>query len=92
MIMESLACSTPVVAFDIGGNGDLIEHKANGYLAKAYDVTDLARGINWICADEDRNEKLSLRARESVMTNFNATKVVQGHLNFYKQVIQNNDS
>ena len=36
-IMEALSCGTPVVAFDIGGNGDLITHKKNGYLAKRQD-------------------------------------------------------
>ena len=44
-IMESLSCGTPVVAFNIGGNGDLIEHKRNGYLAKGNDPYDLAKGI-----------------------------------------------
>jgi glycosyltransferase involved in cell wall biosynthesis len=27
--MESLACGTLVVGFDIGGNSDMIEHKKN---------------------------------------------------------------
>lgn len=44
-IMESLACGTPVVAFNIGGNGDMITHQQNGYLAKPFDVDDLAYGI-----------------------------------------------
>ena len=33
-IMESLSCGTPVVAFNIGGNGDMIDHFQNGYLAQ----------------------------------------------------------
>ena len=34
-IMESLACGTPVVGFDIGGNSDMVDHMENGYLANA---------------------------------------------------------
>ncbi|HIP51885.1 MAG TPA: glycosyltransferase, partial [Campylobacterales bacterium] len=30
VIMESLACATPVVGFNIGGNSDMIEHQING--------------------------------------------------------------
>ena len=45
-IMESLSCGTSVVAFNLGGNGDMIDHKKNGYLAKALDADDLANGIN----------------------------------------------
>jgi glycosyltransferase involved in cell wall biosynthesis len=44
-IVESLACGTPAVAFDIGGMPDMIEHKINGYLAKPFDTSDLAAGI-----------------------------------------------
>lgn len=47
-IMESLACRMPVVAFDIGGNSDMIEHRKNGYLAKPFDTDDLAKGIEWV--------------------------------------------
>ncbi|HAL82497.1 MAG TPA: glycosyl transferase family 1 [Mucilaginibacter sp.] len=32
-IMESLACGTPVVAFNTGGIPDMVEHQQNGYLA-----------------------------------------------------------
>ncbi|MBQ1649093.1 MAG: glycosyltransferase, partial [Bacteroidales bacterium] len=46
-IMESMACGTPVVAFAIGGNADLIDHQVNGYLAHEKDCEDLAQGIRW---------------------------------------------
>jgi glycosyltransferase involved in cell wall biosynthesis len=35
-IMESLSCGVPVVAFDIGGNKDMIEHKKNGVLGSSF--------------------------------------------------------
>jgi glycosyltransferase involved in cell wall biosynthesis len=47
-IMESLSCATPVVAFDIGGNSDMIEHKKTGYLVKPFEAQDLANGIEWV--------------------------------------------
>nr|WP_295255855.1 glycosyltransferase [uncultured Blautia sp.] len=46
-VMESLACGTPVVAFNIGGMPDLIENKKNGYLAEPYKADDLAEGIKF---------------------------------------------
>ena len=45
--IESLACGTPIVAFDNSGPNDIIIHKKNGYLAKLKNVKDLAKGINW---------------------------------------------
>jgi glycosyltransferase involved in cell wall biosynthesis len=44
-ILESQACGTPVVGFEVGGIPDMIIHKKNGYLAKFKDSHDLADGI-----------------------------------------------
>jgi len=48
MLSEALSCGIPCVAFAIGGNGDLIQHQANGYLAKPGDTADMATGLHWI--------------------------------------------
>lgn len=48
-VMEALSCGTPTVAFNIGGMPDMIKHQQNGYLAKAFDAGDLAKGIESIC-------------------------------------------
>jgi glycosyltransferase involved in cell wall biosynthesis len=47
VVLESLACGTPVVGFNIGGIPDMVEHLKTGYLAKEKDVDDLAYGIVW---------------------------------------------
>jgi glycosyltransferase involved in cell wall biosynthesis len=63
-VLESLACGTPVVAFDIGGMPDMILHEKNGYLAKAFDVQSLARGIAWVLEENERRISLSTFARK----------------------------
>jgi glycosyltransferase involved in cell wall biosynthesis len=63
--LEALACGTPVVGF-AGDSGvpDIIDHRENGYLARAFDVDDLARGIAWVTGDAERREALGAAARE----------------------------
>ena len=39
---ESIACGTPVVAFDIGGNGEIIQSGVTGQLARPFDTDELA--------------------------------------------------
>lgn len=85
-IMESLACATPVVGFDIGGNSDLIEHKYNGYLAQPFDTTDLANGIEWVL-DNDRYEILCSNAREKVIREFDSEIVAEKYIQLYKEII-----
>lgn len=89
-IMESLACSTPVVGFDIGGNSDLIEHKKNGYLAKPYDTTDLAHGIDWVLNSKSYNQ-LCEKAREKILKTFDSRIVVKQYIELYRHVQVNKD-
>jgi len=52
-VLESMACGTPVVGFDIGGIPDMIEHGKTGYLAVAGDVNDLLAGIDQVLLNPD---------------------------------------
>lgn len=45
IMLESLACGTPVAAFAIGGIPDVVIDGVNGRLAPPFDTTALARGI-----------------------------------------------
>ncbi|MDB9457663.1 glycosyltransferase family 4 protein [Dolichospermum circinale CS-545/17] len=85
-VMESLACGTPCVAFDIGGMCDMIEHQKNGYLAKPFDVDDLARGIAWVLEDEERLRKLGVNSREKVEQNFTLEIQANNYLSVYKGI------
>lgn len=82
--MESLACGTPVVAFDIGGNGDMITHKHNGYLAPlANDSNTLGEGIEWILSqDAKAYATLAHNARVSSLR-FESAKIAHTYINTY---------
>lgn len=85
-IMESLSCGTPVVAFNIGGNGDMIEHKKNGYLAAKRDCEDLADGIEW-CIANNAEGALSKKARKKVQDNFTIDKVSEQYKQLYESLV-----
>ena len=87
-IMESLACGTPVVGFDVGGNSDMIKHQKNGYLAKPFDPTDLAIGIDWVLRATNYDE-LSVNARNKVLTEFDSEVVAKNYSELYASVLEN---
>ena len=87
-IMESISCGTPVVAFNIGGIHDMIEHQKNGYLAKPFDTTDLAYGIKWVVEDNSKWKKLSENAREKVINEFDIVKVAKRYEDLYKNILK----
>ncbi|MBQ4393863.1 MAG: glycosyltransferase [Paludibacteraceae bacterium] len=85
-IMESLSCGTPVVAFNIGGNSDMIDHQQNGYLATELDCEDMAYGIQW-CIKNNTNDVLSMKARQKVMNNFTIDIVSKQYKQLYQSLL-----
>lgn len=88
-IMESLACGTPVVAFDTGGNVDLIDHLQNGYLATAFEPESLARGIEWVINYPEPG-LLAKAAREKVEKCFAMDKVARQYEAVYQELLGEN--
>jgi glycosyltransferase involved in cell wall biosynthesis len=62
-VLESLACGTPAVAFDVGGVSDAVRPMETGYLARYKDADDLAHGIGLILDDPDRRAHMSATCR-----------------------------
>lgn len=84
-VMESLSCGVPTVAFNIGGNGDLIDHQINGYLAKERDVEDLSKGIIW-CLENNKDGVLSRNARKKVLDNYTPEIVGKQYAELYSSL------
>ncbi len=85
VIMESMSCGVPVVAFNIGGNSDLIDHCINGYLAQPYNAADLANGILWIINNSDY-KTLSDNAQRKIIDNFQDETVAKRYNNLYSNL------
>ncbi len=83
-IMESMACGTPVVAFNIGGIPELIEHQLNGYLATPFEASDLASGIRMVLSDETRRLELSAMARTKIEASFDAQLMTRLYQSIYE--------
>ena len=84
---EAQACGCPVVAFNTTGLTDVVEHKHTGYLAEAFSVNDLAKGILWVLADKDRHAKLSFQARQRAVSLWSDEVVVPQYMEVYKRAI-----
>ena len=88
-IMESMACGTPVISFNIGGIPDMVDHKINGYLANSSDIDDLATGIDWILKENHRWQQLSRNARLKIVRSFDLSIVSQKYLSLYQSILTN---
>ncbi len=86
-IMESLSCGTPVCCFDIGGNGDMVEHRSNGYLAVEKDCMDMANGIR---ACVSHSLEWGTAAHEAVLGKYTPDIVARQYIALYEEIVHTN--
>ncbi len=86
-IMEALACGTPVAAFAVGGIPDMIDHRVNGMLAAPHDPHELAEGIAYILARDDRRRHMGKAAREKVLQQYDMPVVARKYVALYEELL-----
>tara|TARA_B100001248_G_scaffold89409_1_gene65961 strand:+ start:12798 stop:14048 length:1251 start_codon:yes stop_codon:yes gene_type:complete len=87
-IAESMACGTPVVAFNTSGPKDIIKHKKTGYLAEAYDTKELAKGINFILSLSDSKYYLmSNAANKNASYKYDPKNIAMQYKNLYLKML-----
>lgn len=85
--IEAHACGIPVVAFNIGGLPDIVDHEQSGWLAPAFDIDSLAKGMLWVLSDPVRWKHLSHTARKIAEARFSPNVVVEQYLRTYEQAL-----
>jgi glycosyltransferase involved in cell wall biosynthesis len=79
VMVEALACGTPVIAFPEGAASEIVQHELNGYLVD--DEESMAAAI----ADLDKIDPAA--CRESVATRFSPEIVADGYLRIYRRAL-----
>ncbi len=80
-IIESLACGTPCVGFNIGGIPEMIDHKVNGYVVEYLSASDLTAGLLWTLANAPESA-----AREKAESTYSDAIIAVKHVNYYTHV------
>ncbi len=84
-IAEALCCGTPVVAFNIGGIPDMLNHTKNGYIAIEKNSYDLAKGIEFILAGKLGQSKIEII--ETAFQTYNFNTISKAHIQLYETLI-----
>lgn len=80
VIVEALACGTPVVATDSGGPAEILDQGRHGRLVASEDAEALARAI--LAALDDEIDPATLRARAE---DFEAGKIAESYLACFRE-------
>ncbi|MBN1569680.1 MAG: glycosyltransferase [Acidobacteria bacterium] len=75
-LMEAMASGIPVIATQISGIPELIDHGHSGLLVPPGDESALAEALSVLCLRQDLRDQFGLRGREKVSAGFQLRKNV----------------
>ncbi len=83
--IEALAARTPVVAADVGGLPEIVEHEKTGLLFRMGDKKQLANAVIRMARSPELRQSTSERGRESVLAKFDPGRLTEEVLQIYSQ-------
>jgi L-malate glycosyltransferase len=86
VILEAMAASVPVVAYDVGGNAELVnDHR--GTLVERGDESEFARAVCRLLSDAGLRRQLGANARQFAEANFSLDHVRQQYEDLYTKLL-----
>ncbi|MBQ8783600.1 MAG: glycosyltransferase [Clostridia bacterium] len=80
--MEALACGTPVITFDTGGSGEMLDETC-GYVVKCNDIDALVSRIVYTCENRPFSQEACLAKAKS----FNMNDKFNEYIKLYEELV-----
>jgi N-acetyl-alpha-D-glucosaminyl L-malate synthase BshA len=85
--LEAMSCGTPVVATDVGGVSEVVEHGRTGLLAPAEDIDGYADNLSALLFAPERAKAMGAAARQAALERFTRERVVRLYEAIYARVL-----
>ena len=86
VILEAMACGTPVIASNVGGIPEIVRDHGTGLLIPPGGVAELAENIQYLIDNEDLRRKFGYAARQLVVNEFSYDVTAERLIRVYKQM------
>lgn len=86
-IMEAMSVGCPIVATDVGGNGDLISHEVDGLLVPPANPQSMAQALCRLLSDKQVARRLGDGARTKVAAMFTGRKMTDQYESLYLETL-----
>jgi glycosyltransferase involved in cell wall biosynthesis len=88
VLLEAMSVGLPVIASDVGGVPDVVDHEVNGFLVPPKDVNSLARIIEWVVAHPDRAKEIGIRAQAVIAKDYSLERMCGDYIVIYRSLVQ----
>lgn len=86
VLQESLACGTPMVAFDVGGVSDVVRHGETGMLSPAEDFADATHNLAHLLESPETLGAMSARCREIAVAEYHLETTAEKYRRLYESL------
>lgn len=87
-LIEYMAAGLPIVASNVGGNGEAIENGVSGILYNVEKDEELESSLRRLLTDRDFARKLGDNARRKACARYSLEACIQGHEKYYRNLLQ----
>lgn len=84
VIIESMACGTPVISFNVGGVGEIVDNNQNGFLVEGRDTEIFCHRINELLSNESKLRRFGENSVNKIKERFAIDKVAKQYLKLYQ--------
>ena len=88
VLMESLACGTPAVSFDVGGVSDLVRPGITGLLAEPENAKQISERIVQLLEDGNLCDRMRRQCREIAVKEYSLDLYIDRHRALYRQALE----
>ncbi len=90
VMIEAMACGTPVIAFKHGSVPEIIKDGKTGFICKSNDLNSMVKAIKKIYQmPETEYRKMRYNCRKHVEKNFTVEKMVNNYEKIYYKILEN---
>lgn len=82
-ILEAQRCGLPVIASDVGGNSEIINHGECGYIVPPYNIDETVTYLEEIVVSQEKRTRFGSAARTNFLNSFHIDKCVTDYVNLY---------
>jgi glycosyltransferase involved in cell wall biosynthesis len=87
VVLEAMACGTPVVAFDVGGLPDMVRPDVTGLLVPADNVQALRASIETLFNDKERLARMSRECRRVAIEEYGLELQAERYRQVYEELL-----
>lgn len=87
VVLESMACGTPVICTDVGGMPEIVEDGKDGFIVPPNDPKSLEEKIKYFLNNPDESRRMGENARKKILTDFTWDAVARRCIEGYSELL-----